>query len=250
MNLPRWARATLLPVIGGLLLAGGLLLGAPTVRAESAPTTLAVPSDPEGNKACLECHAKDQTMTQDGKQISVHVDTAEYTNSVHGILSCSRCHAEITPDHLKDPKNHANVPTGRDLRVLKSEGCVKCHAGSVEQSYKASFHGVAVASGDNRAATCVDCHGVHNVQAASTATSTVAPGNLAKTCGTGECHQNVPASFAEGKEHTIAADADKSPAITHYVYKFFMILILFDVMKDGPIVMFELLRRLQAGRGH
>jgi len=249
MNLARWIRTAAIPVIGGLLLAGGLMLNPGTANAESISTQLAVPSEPEGNKACLECHSKNQTMTRDGQQVSIHVDGNDYGASVHGIISCVRCHAEAGPEHAEDPKKPLNLPKGRDLKVLKSEGCIKCHAGPYEQSYDLSFHGVAVANGDNRGATCVDCHGVHNILASRNPDSQVAKGNLAKTCGTAECHPGAPENFAEGKEHVIAAD-ENSPAALHIVYKFFMALILFDVMKDGPIVMFELLRRLQAGRGH
>ena len=69
MNLARWIRAAVLPVIGGLLLAGGLLLNPGTASAESISKQQAVPSDPEGNKACLECHSKNQTMTRNGEKM-------------------------------------------------------------------------------------------------------------------------------------------------------------------------------------
>lgn len=250
MNLARWIRAAVLPVIGGLLLAGGLLLNPGTASAESISKQQAVPSDPEGNKACLECHSKPATMIRNGEQISIHVDGKDFGETAHGILSCVRCHAEAGPEHAKDPKKPLNLPTGRELVALKSEGCIKCHAGKYEESYDLSFHGVAVANGDLRAATCVDCHGVHNVLPSRNPASTVAPANVAKTCGTAECHPGAPENFAKGTEHFIASDKLTAPAPLHFVYKAFMILILFDTMKDGPIVMFELLRRLQAGRGH
>lgn len=246
MNLARWIRGFVVPVVGGLLLTGGLLLHPGTASAESKP--LAVPSEPEGNKTCLECHSKPATMIRDNQQISIHVESKEYGDSAHGILSCVRCHAEAGPEHAKDPKQPLNMPTGRDLVALKSEGCVKCHAGPYEKSYDESFHGVAVAHGDNRAATCVDCHGVHNVLPSRNPASKVAPANLAKTCGTAECHPGAPENFAKGKEHFIASEKS-APVAIGLVYKFFMILILFDTMKDGPIVMFELLRRLTQ-RGH
>ncbi|HYF91451.1 MAG TPA: hypothetical protein VD969_04315 [Symbiobacteriaceae bacterium] len=249
MNLARWIRAAALPVVGGLLLVGGLTLHPGTASAESILKQLPVPAEPEGNAACLECHSKEQTMTRNGQQISIHVDGKEYGESVHGIIGCVRCHAEAGPEHSKDPKKPLNLPTGRDLKVLKSAGCVKCHAGPYEESYKLSFHGVANTNGDERAATCVDCHGVHNVLPSRNAASTVSPENLANTCGTAECHPGAPDSFADGKEHVIASEKS-APPILHLIYKAFMVLILFDTMKDGPIVMFELLRRLQSQRRH
>lgn len=245
MKLLRWIRAATVAGTAGLLLAGVLLIGAGTARA-AAPGQPAVPAEPEGNKACLECHSKpDQTMVRDGKEISVHVDGKTYSESVHGIIGCERCHAEVGPEHAKDPKKPLNLPTGRELAALKSEGCVKCHAGIYQESYEQSFHGIAVEHGDLRAATCVDCHGTHNILPARNAESMVAPANVAKTCSTSGCHDNAPANFAKGKEHFVAAKAETAGGI-HWVYKFFMALLVFDTMKDGPIVMFELLRRLRS----
>lgn len=245
MNIFRAIRAAVLPLAGSLLLAvAGLFLTAGTVQAESGPVPVMVPAEPEGNEACLECHSKADHMVRDGKEISVQVDPRAYTESVHGIISCVRCHAEAGPEHAKDPTKPLNLPTGRDLAVLKSQGCVKCHAGDYPESYDQSFHGIAIKHGDTRAATCVDCHGVHNILPSRNPSSSVAKANLAKTCGTAECHQGAPDNFAEGKEHFIAAKAETSPEL-HLLYKAFIALILFDTMKDGPIVMFELLRRLR-----
>jgi len=237
--------ARLLRILRSILLVVGMmvLVTGTAMAAEQIPKQVVVPTEPEGNKACLECHAKDESMVRDGQTISVHVDPATYENSVHGILSCTRCHAEAGPEHAADPEKPLNLPTGRALKVLKSEGCVKCHAGLYEESYDLSFHGVAVANGDERAATCVDCHGVHNILPARNPDSMVAKGNVAGTCGTAECHPGAPANFAEGTEHFVAADPESGGGL-HLLYKFFIGLILFDTMKDGPIVMFELLRRL------
>lgn len=239
----RAVRSGLLRVLGCfLLVAGGLVLVNGTAYAERIPKQLIVPSEPEGNKACLECHSKQESMVRDGEQISIHVDPAQYEGSAHSIISCTRCHLEAGPEHAKDPAKPLGLPTGRELRVLKSEGCVKCHAGLYEQSYKLSFHGVAVLNGDERAATCVDCHGVHNILPSRVPESMVSRQNVAQSCGTANCHPGAPESFAEGKEHFIPAD--KQSGGLHLLYKFFIGLILFDTMKDGPIVMFELLRRL------
>ncbi len=236
--------ARLLRILRSILLIIGILaLVAGTALAEERiPKQVVIPTEPEGNKACLECHAKDESMVRDAQTISVHVDPAAYENSVHGILSCTRCHAEAGPEHATDPEKPLDLPTGRALKVLKSEGCVKCHAGLYEESYELSFHGVAVKHGDERAATCVDCHGVHNVLPSRNPDSMVAKANVPGTCGTAECHPGAPENFAEGKEHFVASEPEAGGL--HLLYKFFLGLILFDTLKDGPIVMFELLRRL------
>lgn len=243
MNQSLAVREGLLRILGSFLLVlGSLILVSGTAFAERIPKELADPAEPEGNKACLECHSKPESMVRGGETISIHVDPVKYGESVHGIISCSRCHAEAGPEHAADPKKPLELLTGRALRVLKSEGCVKCHAGLYQESYQQSFHGVAVKHGDERAATCVDCHGVHDILASRNPESMVAKANVAQTCGTAGCHSGAPDSFAEGVEHFVAADP-KAGGL-HLVYKFFIGLILFDTMKDGPIVMFELLRRL------
>ncbi|HEY3368192.1 MAG TPA: hypothetical protein VGK74_24330 [Symbiobacteriaceae bacterium] len=248
MKVIRPARTSLSAILGGIVLVmAGMLLSAGTVRAESIPKQLAVPGKPEGNAACLECHVKADHMTRGGKDISVQVDGKAFDESVHGILSCVRCHAEAAgPEHAKDPKKPLPVPPAdtRERKAFQSAECVKCHAGVYEQSYNLSLHGVAAKHGDIRAATCVDCHGVHNVLPARNPDSSVAKEHLVQTCGQSGCHQNAPASFANGKEHFVPAQAETSGWL-HTIYSLFMGLIMFDVMKDGPIVMFELLRRLQ-----
>lgn len=199
----------------------------------------------DGVSSCLECHGKpDEFMVREGQKRSIHVDALTYQESVHGILPCIRCHAEAGPEHEKDPDVPLNLPTGRELRALMADRCVKCHAGLYEQSYLQSFHGIAVENGDLRGATCVDCHGIHDIFSSDDTRATTAPANLAASCGAAGCHVNPPASFADGKEHFDVQNKASAGAL-YWVWKFFIGLILFDVMKDGPIVMFELLRRLR-----
>jgi len=200
--------------------------------------TTSTPSlaQPPGNAACLDCHG--------APPHSVQAET--YAQSPHGVLACERCHAEAAgEDHAKDPNKPLQVPEGREGRVEYSSRCIKCHAG-ISRSYDQSFHALAIHSGDSRAATCVDCHGVHDIfnQADPRATTSVA--KLAGTCGTADCHPGAPQNFAKGREHVDLTEVGTgTDTILHYIWKFFLALILFDTMKDGPIVMFELLRRIR-----
>lgn len=184
----------------------------------------------------MECHAAPK-----GK-----VDAAVYTDSPHGLLSCERCHAEATgPAHESDPEKPLSVPAGRHGLAAYSARCVKCHA-TASGSYAKSFHGIAVRMGDLRAATCVDCHGVHGVFSATDPRAATHTAKLAGTYGTAECHPGAPDSFAKGREHfDYTQKGEGTDQILYWIWKFFIALILFDVMKDGPIVMFELLRRIR-----
>jgi hypothetical protein len=52
--------------------------------------------------------------------------------------------------------------------------------------YRTSKHGLALAKGDTRVATCASCHGAHGVLPASDARSPVYPTRILETCG--RCH--------------------------------------------------------------
>lgn len=228
--------------IGAGLIAVALTVSSVALAADPTPD----PAVPEGVAGCLECHGRPgQEMTRDGQRVSIYVNPQEYQESVHGIISCVRCHGEATAEHAANPEQPLGLPRGRELRKEMSDRCVKCHAGLYERSYNESFHGVATRNGDLRGATCVDCHGVHNVFPSNDPRSTVAPAAIPQTCGQSGCHVNPPASWADRTEHFITMDR-QSGGINWLVWKFFVALILFDVMKDGPIVMFDLLRRLRS----
>lgn len=217
-----------------------LLLTLALLAATAAAPT---PLEPPGNGACLDCHA----TTQKARTV---VATGLYAESPHGLLSCERCHADAAgPGHAADPQQSLGLPGapgGRERLAEYSARCVKCHA-AITPSYEKSFHGIAIRHGDLRAATCVDCHGVHEVFGAKDVRSLIHPERLAGSCGTKDCHPGAPAGFAAGREHVNVAQpvAGTTDVWLYYIWKFFIGLILFDVMKDGPIVMFELLRRIR-----
>jgi hypothetical protein len=54
--------------------------------------------------------------------------------------------------------------------------------------YKESIHGLRLAEGDPNVATCVDCHGDHQVLKANDPASTVYPANVPDLCAS--CHAN------------------------------------------------------------
>ncbi|MBK7582537.1 MAG: cytochrome c3 family protein [Myxococcales bacterium] len=94
-------------------------------------------------------------------------------DSVHAKLDCSDCHAP--------PKG--DVKPGD---VGKGE-CSSCHEEEAA-SYASTIHATKFKEGKEEAATCEDCHGVHDVRAPSDEKSTVSVGNTPLTCG--KCHEN------------------------------------------------------------
>jgi nitrate/TMAO reductase-like tetraheme cytochrome c subunit len=107
------------------------------------------------NSDCLECHSE-KTLSKTnaaGGEVSLFVDIARLTNSVHKTNTCASCHSGITEKHPDD-----NVPS-------QPVSCVTCHKRQAE-SYGASVHGQALKAGRSAAATCRDCHDSHDIIAA------------------------------------------------------------------------------------
>ena len=127
------------------------------------------------NDDCLGCHG-DPSATKDlgdGKTKSVHVDPAAFGKSVHGVLGCTDCHADITA------YPHEPAP--------KQVDCSNCHTDAVA-AYQNSRHAKAFLAGNRMAAGCLSCHGgnAHKIIASADVTSPTFHTNIPKTCG--RCH--------------------------------------------------------------
>ena len=140
-------------------------------------------ADKSPNSACLECHA-DQTLDKTnaaGKVISLFIDQAKLTASVHTSNACVNCHSDITEKHPDD-----NVPA-------KAANCVGCHNPQpsheeAAREYATSIHGASHNMGASGAASCGDCHGSHAMLPVTNYASPVFKMNLPATCA--KCHSN------------------------------------------------------------
>jgi nitrate/TMAO reductase-like tetraheme cytochrome c subunit len=65
--------------------------------------------------------------------------------------------------------------------------CANCHQKEVKE-YSGTVHGLARKGGSTVAATCTDCHGLHDIRRAKDPTSRTNHANLEATCG--KCHGN------------------------------------------------------------
>lgn len=79
---------------------------------------------------------------------------------------CGRCHSDATYMHRFKP----NVQTDQVAQ------------------YSTSQHGKRLKQGDNRVATCINCHSVHDIKLVSDPSSPVYPTNIPATCG--KCHSD------------------------------------------------------------
>lgn len=158
-----------------------------------------------GEMNCLSCHSthKDEEAVGrfDGGCGSCHDDVEEtYRSSVHrfgrlhgneGAATCADCHqghAILAADNPASSIYPANI----------AQMCGQCHGAEsvitrdfvrlpiTLAHYEASVHGQAT-EGDYPAATCTDCHGVHDLQHAQHPESSIGHFKLADTCG--QCHE-------------------------------------------------------------
>ena len=136
---------------------------------------LAPPAFAAGADDCIECHAKTTEKTASGK--SAKVDPEEFGGSVHakGKRKCLACHEEV--------ENPDKAPHGK----VKPVDCASCHDKEAAE-YATTIHGKAKAGGKTASATCVDCHGAHDIRKTDDPKSKVHKVNMDVTCGV--CHGN------------------------------------------------------------
>lgn len=178
------------------------------------------------NNQCIGCHA---TQFQDK---NIHWTAL---NGGAGAL-CTDCHGIHDIKASSDPES-----TVYKLNVHNT--CMKCHS-NMSESYHYGFHGTAVDLGSMKAATCIDCHGFHNILPPSNPNSSVAKANVPNTCA--KCHSTPQANFAIGTEHLTPYEKEKDGAFPLWIiWKLFLGLILFDILKDSTIAIFELIQKLR-----
>ena len=127
------------------------------------------------NDDCLGCHSSSLERGQ-GRPIPPVGES--FAASIHGqsSLSCVDCHADLQGKELPHPDK------------LAKPNCATCHEDAVK-AYDGSVHAVARRKAiDSEAATCADCHGVHDIKSAKDPESRTYHFNLPATCS--KCHAN------------------------------------------------------------
>ena len=111
--------------------------------------------------SCQQCHAEQFNLTLD----SVHQKSLAAGNKNAAV--CADCHNPHTQQRLTD-KDTGKLLAYARLQIPKT--CSQCHA-AIYDTYRESVHGKALTEDGNLdVPTCIDCHGVHNIQSPTTAT--------------------------------------------------------------------------------
>ena len=149
------------------------------------------------SNVCAKCHEGVATAYAQ----SVHgraLDTAA-SNDVPACTDCHRAHDVAGPHQqqweLRTPELCGNCHSNEAL--MKKYGL----STAVLTTYLADFHGKTASLRRHQGVTptgpvvarCTDCHGVHDIQRATSPESPVMKANLVKTCG--RCHADANANF-------------------------------------------------------
>jgi predicted CXXCH cytochrome family protein len=106
-------------------------------------------------QTCKNCHAEQYNKVLD----SVHQKALAGGNFNAAV--CTDCHNPHEQGRLTDKQTGALLPQAR-LNIPQT--CARCHS-TIYNTYKDSVHGGALTnSGNQDVPTCIDCHGVHNIQ--------------------------------------------------------------------------------------
>lgn len=124
---------------------------------------------------CQQCHSGNYDQTLD----SVHQRALD--DGTRNAAVCADCHNPHTQPRLTDPTTHQLLP---EARTQIPQTCARCHSAIYDQ-YKTSVHGAALlGEGNPDVPTCIDCHGVHNIQDPTTEAFRIASPKLCAECHT------------------------------------------------------------------
>jgi len=163
----------------------------------------------QDSSSCITCHGTHDVAKPAARGVefcaTCHAtEVSQYNASIHGRAhakmngdapTCQSCHGPahqvVAAADAKSPVNKANLPNT----------CGHCHSDPAlaakylfavvkpVEAYESSAHGRAIRQGNLNAASCNDCHGVHDILPLSDPHSKIWKQNVASTCG--QCHKSV-----------------------------------------------------------
>lgn len=165
------------------------------------------PAAAQENSSCITCHSTLEARLSDPVKAFEH--------DIHRAkgLSCTNCHGgDPTKNDKAGAKDRLWGYIGKPTAQQMPSFCGKCHsdAGLMKkfnpslrvdqvQEYFTSVHGRRLQGGDQKVATCINCHGVHGIRAPSDPQSSVYALNVAETCS--KCHASADHMAGYGIAH-------------------------------------------------
>ncbi len=154
------------------------------------------------SQACLNCHLDEKKFP--GDQLGSAKFVQHYKTSIHasvekeGLLEAAGC-VDCHGNHMIQNQDNPKASTSRAKLM---ETCGKCHKETVEH-FKKSKHGQELTKGNEKAPTCTDCHGEHDIQS-TLLSNDFTKLNLTDKCLT--CHKNgkIPHKNFKGEEELIS----------------------------------------------
>jgi hypothetical protein len=123
--------------------------------------------------SCQQCHEEQYKKTLD----SVHQTALAAGNKKAAV--CADCHDPHRQKKIT-AEDGSLLPEGR-IGIPRT--CARCHA-AIQEQYRNSVHGRALVDGNPDVPTCIDCHGVHNIQDPRTAHFRLESPRLCADCHT------------------------------------------------------------------
>ncbi len=127
----------------------------------------------EYSTSCVACHTDKYDETMD----NVHLAALGQGNMEAAV--CSDCHTAHSVQRLVDQRTGSSLP---EARSYITEMCQQCHA-NIYDEYAHSVHGQSLLVDNNLdSPTCVDCHGVHEMEGPSTSAFRLFSPQTCATC--------------------------------------------------------------------
>ncbi len=158
---------------------------------------------------CGTCHAGEKdiyTASVHGQALKAKTDNAP---------TCMRCHSTLMPT-----RSAGTDQAG--IKISQEKMCLTCHGkkdaanGVTAQyvmGYEQSVHAKALVRGNGNAATCIDCHGSHDMRKGGDPDSPVSKKHIQTACA--QCHKEIAATYASSIHGTALAKGNiAAPACT------------------------------------
>jgi len=126
------------------------------------------------NEVCKRCHAHQYLLALD----SVHEAALEKGNQAAAV--CVDCHTSHEVRRVTKPGTTETLP---EAKRWIPERCRLCHS-EIYNKYEGSVHGSTLSEGNEDVPTCVDCHGVHNIEDPTTASFRLKSPEICAKCHT------------------------------------------------------------------